>query len=49
MMPVCEDDRPEGIAVELNEIGRRCGELPVVSELSEDEILGYDDMGIPTR
>ena len=37
------------LTAELNEIGRRCGGRPVVSAMSEAEILGYDEMGIPTR
>ncbi|MGQ0484058.1 MAG: type II toxin-antitoxin system VapB family antitoxin [Hyphomicrobiales bacterium] len=31
------------------EIGRRCAALPDVSTLSDDEILGYDEHGAPTR
>ena len=34
---------------ELNEIALRCASRPVISDLSEDEILGYDEFGIPTR
>lgn len=34
---------------ELNEIALRCAKRPVVSELSADEILGYDEFGAPTR
>ena len=37
------------LADELYEIGLRCSALPVVSPLSEDEILGYDEWGAPTR
>jgi len=37
------------VADELNAIGQRCAKLPVVADLSEDEILGYDEFGIPTR
>lgn len=33
---------------ELTEIALRCANLPVMSNLSEDEILGYDEMGLPT-
>ncbi len=37
------------LADELNEIALRCAKLPVISQLSADEILGYDDFGVPTR
>jgi len=37
------------LATELAEIGRSCARLPVISTLSEDEILGYDEFGIPTK
>ncbi len=35
------------IADELNEIGRRCAKLPVRDRRSADEILGYDENGLP--
>ena len=34
---------------ELTEIAFRCGNRPLVSRLSADEILGYDEFGAPTR
>jgi len=37
------------LADELNAIGLRCGNRPLVSKLSADEILGYDESGVPTR
>ena len=37
------------LADELNEIALRCASLPVISSLSDDEILGYDEDGVPTR
>jgi antitoxin VapB len=37
------------LADELNEIALRCARLPDVSQLSDDEILGYDESGVPTR
>jgi len=36
-----------GLAEELLEIGRRFSALPVEDERSEDEILGYDEHGLP--
>lgn len=37
------------LAQDLAEIGRSCARLPVISDMTEDEILGYDEFGIPTR
>ena len=37
------------LAGELNTIALRCARRPVISHLSNDEILGYDDSGVPTR
>lgn len=33
----------------VREIQARVAALPVVSTMTDDEILGYDDNGIPTR
>ena len=33
----------------LNEIALRCARRPRISDLTEDEILGYDEFGAPTR
>ncbi|MCY4636751.1 MAG: type II toxin-antitoxin system VapB family antitoxin [Acidobacteria bacterium] len=35
------------LADELDDIGRRCARLPVLDGRSADEILGYDEHGIP--
>lgn len=32
---------------DLREIGRRCAALPTLDDRSEDDILGYDDRGLP--
>lgn len=32
---------------ELREIGRRCASLPTMDDRTEEEILGYDDRGLP--
>lgn len=37
------------VADELNSIALRCANRPVLSQMSADEILGYDETGIPTR
>lgn len=38
-----------GLAEHLMDIGRRCAALPVLNDMTEDEILGYDEFGAPTR
>ena len=35
------------LAHELDEIARHCAALPVLDERTPDEILGYDDRGLP--
>jgi antitoxin VapB len=37
-----------GMAERLMEIGRQCAALPVRDDRSPDEILGYDEHGLPT-
>jgi antitoxin VapB len=37
------------LATELTEIALRCAKRPNVSSMSHDEILGYDESGVPTR
>ena len=39
--------RPRGLAEQLDEIAVRCAGLPVLDTRSEDEILGYDENGMP--
>lgn len=34
---------------ELLAIGRRCAALPDLDRRSADEILGYDDLGVPAK
>lgn len=36
-----------GLAETLLEIGQRCARLPVLDDRSPDEILGYDEKGLP--
>ncbi len=36
------------LAAELDAIAERCAALPVVDRRPADEILGYDDHGLPT-
>lgn len=35
------------LADQLDEIGLRCARLPVIDDRSADEILGYDEHGLP--
>jgi len=35
------------LADELDEIGRHCARLPVKDSRTPDEILGYDERGLP--
>lgn len=41
--------RGRSLADELNAIALRCAKRPTLSDLTEDEILGYDEFGIPSR
>ena len=37
-----------GLAAEILEIGRRCAALPDLDTRTVDEILGYDEHGLPS-
>jgi antitoxin VapB len=39
--------RGEILADELNAIAVRCASLPVLDDRPEQEILGYDELGLP--
>ncbi len=39
--------RPRSLGDELREIGRRCAALPDQDQRSAEEILGFDEMGVP--
>lgn len=39
---------PRRLADELDDIALRCSSLPVLDERPEDEILGYDERGLPS-
>ena len=41
------DDSAERIA-RMREIAEHCSSLPVLDSRSADEILGYDEIGLPT-
>lgn len=40
--------RPADLADELEAIVRRCDALPVLDNRSADEIIGYDENGLPS-
>lgn len=40
---------PAGLADQLDEIAKRCAALPVLDLRGENEILGYDEEGLPSR
>lgn len=39
--------RGRRLANELGEIAQRCAALPVIDSRPDDEILGYDERGLP--
>ncbi len=45
--PVGNGDRSHGIAERLMQIGRHCASLPDLDTRSADEILGYNESGLP--
>jgi antitoxin VapB len=40
---------PEEKRARIEEISRRCAALPILDARSEDDILGYDENGIPSQ
>ncbi|MDH3504836.1 MAG: type II toxin-antitoxin system VapB family antitoxin [Nitrospirota bacterium] len=36
------------VADRLDEIAKHCASLPILDQRSQDEILGYDEQGLPT-
>lgn len=40
-------DQRHGLADRLMEIGAECAKLPVIDPRSPDEIIGYDELGVP--
>ena len=40
-------DRPKATLDELMAIARHCAALPLLDARSADEILGYDETGLP--
>ena len=46
---LCRARSKRSMADDLKEIAARCASRPIISSLTDEEILGYDDLGIPTR
>lgn len=49
---LCQARSGRSLADDLNQIGMRCARLPVIHDLSEEEILGFpsgDDEPVPQR
>jgi len=42
-----KDQTVESLVEELMEIGRHCASLPLLDGRTPDEILGYDESGVP--
>lgn len=42
-----EQERTRGLAAQLDEIARRCAGLPDLDPRTADEIIGYDEHGVP--
>lgn len=45
---VRRDQGGRSLAADLLEIGARCAALPVLDDRTPDEILGYDEHGLPS-
>ena len=39
--------RPRSLREDLRAIGRRCAALPTLDDRPADDVLGYDDRGLP--
>jgi hypothetical protein len=46
---ITPNSNPADLAAELNELLRRVDVLPMLDTRSADEILGYDDHGLPSQ
>jgi antitoxin VapB len=42
-----KEESVESLHEDLMEIGRHCASLPLLDERPSDEILGYDENGVP--
>ncbi|MFN0194687.1 MAG: type II toxin-antitoxin system VapB family antitoxin [Aestuariivirga sp.] len=41
--------KPDNLAERLMQIGREAAALPDLNDMTDDEILGYDEFGAPTK
>ncbi len=46
---IAQATQPADLAEELMAIGRKVAAMPVINDMTDDEILGYDEYGAPTR
>lgn len=46
---IASTEKDHGMVEAIMEIGRRCAALPDIGTMTDDEILGYDEFGAPTR
>ncbi len=49
LKPSVVGQKTEDLAADLAEIALCCARRPVISDLTAEQVLGYDDSGIPTR
>jgi antitoxin VapB len=42
-----KDEAIENLVEEIMDIGRHCASLPLLDKRSADEIIGYDEHGLP--
>lgn len=42
-------DKSDEVFLKIMEIGRRAAARPVINNMTDDEILGYDEFGVPTK
>jgi antitoxin VapB len=47
LLRVQRERRGRSLAAEILEIGRRCAAMPDLDRRTPDEILGYDEHGLP--
>lgn len=45
---ICRRRSARNLADELDEIAMHCASLPVLDDRGADDILGYDERGLPT-
>ena len=43
-----ESDAERSLRAAIDEVADHCSSLPVINDRSPDEILGYDEIGLPS-